>query len=143
MRHIDHITEAYLLLADRYDRVRQVVQPVLVKGQWIISLRNYVSALVYQARTQIEQKLITSQFLQFEPKPDYLFWFDIDPRQAMERILSRQQQTGEPLGKFESHKYLADKRKKYQTVMHGISHVAVNAALSIDQIHQQIIRTIF
>src|SRR3989338_5832562 len=46
-RSIDHITEIYLLLADRWDRERQVFKPALARGEWVISLRNSLSALDY------------------------------------------------------------------------------------------------
>jgi len=68
-RAIDAVTETYLLLADRSSRVKQLIVPALEKGEWIISLRNYVSALVYQGKTPRDRAWIRKEFLRFEPKP--------------------------------------------------------------------------
>lgn len=141
-RGIDHITEIYLLLADRADRVRQVIKPALEKGEWVISLRNSVSALVYQAKTPQERDWVTSEFSSFEPTPDHLFFFDITPEEAMARITNRHEETGEPLGKFETLDHLAQKRTSYQEVLKSMSHIRLDATQSIETIHQNITRSI-
>lgn len=133
-RTIDALTETYLLLADRSSRVRQVIVAALEKGEWVISLRNYVSALVYQGKTLRDRTWIQKEFFRFEPEPDFLFYFDITPRDAMKRILLR----GEPLGKFETPALLNEKRKKYKSVLKKIAHITINAGLSINSIHQKI-----
>jgi dTMP kinase len=134
-RSIDALTETYLLLADRSSRVRQQIRPALEKGEWVISLRNYVSALVYQGKTEKDWTWITNEFLRFEPKPDYLFYFDITPGDAMKRILLR----GEPLGKFETPTLLNEKRKNYKKILQAIPHITVDASQSIERIHRGII----
>jgi len=134
-RAIDEVTETYLLLADRSSRVRQVIIPVLEKGEWVISLRNYVSALVYQGKTPRDRAWIAKEFLRFEPKTDFLFYFDITPKDAMKRILLR----GEPLGKFETLELLQEKRKKYRDVLKHIPHITTDANESIERIHHNII----
>ncbi|MDP1722786.1 MAG: dTMP kinase [Candidatus Gottesmanbacteria bacterium] len=137
-RSIDHITEIYLLLADRSDRVRQVIKPALEKGEWVICLRNWISALVYQAKTSKERTLVTQEFTRFEPTPDHLFFFDITPEAALARITKRHNETGEPLGKFETLDHLANKRATYQSVLKSIKHVQIDASQPITTIHQQI-----
>lgn len=137
-RSIDHITELYLLLADRSDRVRQVIKPELEKGEWVISLRNWISALVYQAQTPEERKWVTKEFARFEPASDLLFFFDLTPEQAMARITKRHNETGEPLGKFETLAHLAQKRSAYQEVLRSLPHIRIDASQSIETIHQDI-----
>lgn len=137
-RSIDHITEMYLLLADRSDRVRQVIKPAISKGEWVISLRNWVSALVYQAKTAEERAWVTQEFSRFEPTPDYLFFFDLTPEEAMTRITKRHQETGEPLGKFETLEHLSQKRASYQEVLQSLPHIRIDANQSIETIHQHI-----
>lgn len=133
-RSIDHITEIYLLLADRSDRVRQVIKPALTKGEWVISLRNSLSALVYQAKTAEERAWVTQEFSRFEPKPDYLFFFDITPEAAIARIMKRHEETKEPLGKFETPEFLAQKRNAYLSVLKSIKHTRIDAHQSIKNI---------
>jgi len=110
-RQIDHVSEAYFLLADCYNRVRQVIKPALARGEWIIGLRNWVSALIYQAKTPADRQYLKKEFLWFEPPPDLLFFFEISPQKALARIKARHYQTGEPLGKFETLNLLAEKGK--------------------------------
>lgn len=139
-RAIDAVTEIYLLLADRSSRVRQLIVPALKKGEWVISLRNYVSALVYQAKSDKDRRWITKEFLRFEPKPQCLFYFDIIPKAAMERVMERHTATGEPLGKFETPALLNEKRKNYQNVLQHIPHITIDAGASIDEIHRKVLK---
>ena len=141
-RSIDAVTEFYLLLADRHDRVSQVIQPALDRGEWVISLRNYVSALVYQAKTPKEVKWMKDEFFRFEPNPDVLFHFDITPEAALKRIMERHEKTGEAIGKFENPKALEEKRARFLEILSDIPHVAIDASLSIEAIHEKIINSI-
>ncbi len=141
-RRIDAATEVYLLLADRYDRVRQLIVPALSRGEWVISLRSWVSALVYQGSNTNDRAWIAHEFSHFEPRPDYLFWFDITPDGAIERIAKRHRETGEPMGKFETPKLLTDKRNAYARILKTIPHTRINAAESIDTIHKRIVESI-
>jgi dTMP kinase len=137
-RAIDEVTETYLLLADRSSRIRQVIVPALEKGEWVISLRNHVSALVYQGKTPRGRAWIAKEFLRFEPKPDFLFYFDITPKDAMKRILLR----GEPLGKFETPDLLNEKRNNYRKVLKNIPHITIDASSSINEIHRNVLKYI-
>lgn len=119
-----------ILARDRKDVVDHIILPSLAKGEWVISLRNYISAYVYQGDgKEIEE---------FDPKPDYLFYFDIDPEVSMKRIVSR----GEILGKYETPKLLHEKRKKYKTVLQNIPHIDIDASQSIQSIHKEILLVI-
>ena len=139
LRNIDRLTEVYLLMADRSDRVRQIIQPALKRGDWVISLRNYVSALVYQGRSEKDRDWISREFAHFEPQPDYLFYFDIDPVHVLSRIKKRYQETGEALGSFEKRELLEEKLAAYKKVLQMIPHITIDANLSIETIHSEII----
>jgi dTMP kinase len=141
-RKIDAMTEVYLLLADRYDRVRQVIIPALDAGEWVISLRNVVSALVYQGKTEGDRHFIAHEFSHFEPAPDFLFWFDMTPQEAIARIEKRHQKTGEPLGKFETPALLVKKRNDYRQVLRNVDHIRISAASSIEDIHSHIAKAL-
>lgn len=127
LRKASSVGEQIKLLAqDREDRVKKVIRPTILRGEWIISLRNYVSAMVYQGDTGIIKKIDIS--------PDYLFYFDISPKVAMERIVSR----GETRGKYEKLMVLEEKRKKYQEVLKNIPHIRIDASQSIDRVSARI-----
>lgn len=142
-RSIDHITELYLLLADRSDRVRQVINPALTRGEWVISLRNSLSALVYQTKTPEERAWATKEFSRFEPKADLLFFFDITPEAAITRIKKRHDETGEAIGKFETPGHLAQKRAAYLSVLKSIKHTRIDAHQSIKNISTLVKENIF
>ena len=137
-RNIDHVSEAYFLLADRYNRVQEVIKPALEKGEWVISLRNWISVLVYQAKTPSDRDYLTKEFAWFEPKADYLFYFDLDADLALERIKKR----GEAFGFFESREKLRDKRNAYQQVLRTIPYIMIDASASIESIHLRITKQI-
>ncbi len=141
-RNITPLIEVYLLLADRSSRVHQIIKPALAKGEWVISLRNYVSALVYQGKTEDERMWISKEFARFEPKHDCLFYFDIAPRAAMARVMARHTKTGEAIGKFETRKLMIEKRRAYQKVLKNIPHVTIDADHTIDEIHQKVVKYI-
>ncbi len=115
-----------LLARDRSDRVQHVIRPALGRGQWIISLRNYVSAYVYQGDGAAVKKV--------DLEPDYVFYFDLEPRISMQRILAR----GETLGKYETPALLHEKRKKYQDVLKNIPHMTIDASRTIALIQSDI-----
>lgn len=142
-RHIDATTEVYLLLADRYDRVRQVITPTLAKGQWVISLRNAISAEVYQGTTTQMREWVRKEFSRFEPMPYKLFHFTITPEQALKRIMKRYKETGETIGHFENPKALEAKSRAYRNVLRDIPHISIDAAEDIPTIHKKIISSLF
>jgi dTMP kinase len=119
-----------LLAHDRKKIVDSVIIPALAKGQWVISLRNYVSAMVYQGDKEKVKKI--------DIQPDVLFYFDILPDIAMERIISR----GETRGKYEKINLLTEKRKKYKEVLSHIPHITIDAVASIDDIHKKVMKCI-
>lgn len=137
-RKIDHISEVYFLLADRADRVRQIILPALARGEWVISLRSWISALVYQGKTDDERNWIAHEFSHVEPQGDTVFFFDITPKAALVRIMKRHQDTGEALGKFETPERLKEKKEAYEEVLSQVPHVRVDAGATIQNIHAEI-----
>lgn len=138
-RSIDHIAETYLLLADRQSRVRQMILPALAQGQWVMSLRSWVSAQVYQGKTEKDTVWIKQEFARFEPNPDYVFYFDIDPDMAFKRAKTRHEKTGEPMGTFETKELLHKMRNRYRHVLKFIPHTTIDASGSVAEVHQTII----
>jgi len=119
-----------LLAKDRKYNVDTNITPAIARGQWVISLRNYISAYVYQGNGKEVEAI--------DLRPDYLFYFDIDPTVSMKRILSR----GEILGKYETPKLLNEKRKKYKKILQRIPHITIDASGDIQSIHKIIIKYI-
>lgn len=141
-RNIDNIGEVYLLLSDRYSRVQQIINPALDSGTWIVGLRNWISAVVYQGKSKSERDWINQEFHRFEPSHDLLFYFDISAKVAYQRVLLRHQKTNESLGKFETPDLLTEKCQKYRRIIRQVPHITLNAELDIRTIHRQIINKI-
>ncbi|MBI5613415.1 dTMP kinase [Candidatus Gottesmanbacteria bacterium] len=143
-RRGDWKTLVYLLLADRYCWVNEKIKPALLKGEWVISLRSYISALVYQGESVTDRAWIQRQFAEFEPVPSSLFYFDIDPKIALTRIMTRHEKTGEPLGSYETRKLLTKMRNRYLSVIQTVelhSHT-LDAAHSVKNLHKEILTVI-
>lgn len=117
-----------LLANDRRDRVDHVIVPALDRGEWVISLRNYISTYVYQGDGKEVEAV--------DVQPDVLFLFDIDPAISMKRIVSR----GEILGIYETPALLEEKRNKYKQVVKNITHVTIDAGKSIDEVHKNVLK---
>ena len=141
-RRIDSTTIVYLLLADRNDRVEQIIKPALKRGEWVLSLRSWISALVYQGETPAQRVWISHQFSELEPRPDFLFYFDIDPEIALARINKRHESTGERLGTFETLHHLQEKRNAYEQILPSLPHHRINARLTSNEMQQAVLQQI-
>jgi dTMP kinase len=136
---IDPMVEAFLLVADRLDHVQRFIMPALKKGEWVISLRCYLSALVYQAKTKEEVALVNFLFSWFRPTPDRIFFFDLKPETALSRVRKRHRETGEEYGKFEKLKLLAQKRARYKKLLKQIPNTTtIDASKPVEGVFEQV-----
>lgn len=87
----DPVVTLFLLMADRYKLIQKTVIPSLQSGIVVLSVRSFLSTLVYQ-----ENEMYDSMFLalahQFVPAPDLVILYDIDPDIAFKRIQKRDRQ---------------------------------------------------
>ena len=88
--------EMLLFLADRAQHVREVVQPALQRGDWILCDRYSDSTLAYQlaarklgAADEHLRQMLT--FAECGVTPDLTLWFDLPVSAALERMRQRQQ----------------------------------------------------
>lgn len=139
----DSFSEVFFFIADRYNVIQNKIMPALNQGKIVISLRNYISSLVYQAITQYQHDLIKYLYSTFEPIPDAIFYFDLKAEIALSRIEKRIKETGESKGKFEKIKLLKDKRKKYEHILNKYKNVfRLDASKSIDELHKHIVNSL-
>jgi dTMP kinase len=78
----------YLLMADRYQLMKEKVRPALEAGKIVISDRSFISTLVYQCENDYEVAA-TAFDHRFSLLPDLLILFDVEPPIAWERITNR------------------------------------------------------
>ena len=81
-------TEALLYTADRYEHVRNIVEPALKKGQIVLSNRYFYSTLAYQGAMGVDLDWIR-EMNRFAPKPDAAILLDILPEFSLQRLRRR------------------------------------------------------
>ena len=81
-------TEALLYTADRYEHVKNVVEPALRKGQIVLSNRYFYSTLAYQGAMGVDLDWIR-EMNRFAPKPDAAILLDILPEFSLQRLKRR------------------------------------------------------
>jgi len=81
-------TEALLYTADRYEHVRNIVEPALKKGQIVLSNRYFYSTLAYQGAMGVDLDWIR-EMNRFAPKPDAAILLDILPEFSLRRLKRR------------------------------------------------------
>jgi dTMP kinase len=81
-------TEALLYTADRYEHVRNIVEPALKKGQIVLSNRYFYSTLAYQGAMGADLDWIR-EMNRFAPRPDAAILLDILPEFSLRRLKRR------------------------------------------------------
>ncbi|CAL4321799.1 Thymidylate kinase [Buchnera aphidicola (Periphyllus testudinaceus)] len=88
---LNKYSELLLLYSARFQLLKNVIQPQLKKGNWIISDRHNLSSIAYQGGQGIKNSLIydlikiTNKFA----KPDLTIFFDIKQEIGLNRIILR------------------------------------------------------
>ncbi len=84
----------YLLMADRYQLMKEKVEPALEADKVVISDRCFISTLVYQGGGDDYEMAVTAFDHRFTLLPDLLILFDVEPEVAWRRIENRRQSRG-------------------------------------------------
>jgi dTMP kinase len=82
------ILRMYGIIGDRQQQIMDKTINALKKGFIVISVRSYLSMLVYQCETEINQ-LYVNYLHQFVPKPDCVIIYDLDEQTCYKRINER------------------------------------------------------
>lgn len=94
---MDAMTEALLVFAARRDHLRQVIEPALAKGDWVLCDRFTDATFAYQGAGRgfsLETLSILEHWVQtvqgetgvFLRQPDLTLWFDLPPEIAARRL---------------------------------------------------------
>lgn len=96
-----------LIMADRYEQIQGIVKPALDRGEIVVSVRSFVSTLIYQC-TDASDRAATVFVHRFVPTPDLVLLCDLDAETAWQRIQSRKEQRGmyEKIDLLEPHRAL-------------------------------------
>lgn len=98
------LAELLLYLADRYQHLREVIEPSLQKGLVVLSDRYHDATLAYQGWARgigVERTDRIAALLEI-PRPDITVLIDVPVELGLERARTRNLETGDPLGRFEA-----------------------------------------
>lgn len=141
---MDGICETLLNFAARRDHIEKLIKPSLNQGQIVISDRFFDSTIAYQGYGHNVDSLVIQNIHEAaigKFKPDITFLIDVNVEQAFERIKARQ----------DNNRYEKMDKNFHQKVHDGFLTIAKNNSKriviidgnqTIEQIHQQIIKTI-
>ncbi len=118
-------TTMFLLLADRYQLIRSQVLPALEQGKVVISVRSYISTMVYQ-RSSVYSPTEIAFLHSFVPLPDVVILYDLEPSVAYTRICARAEKEKRRLSERENMEDLPTLRERYLKVCDDLPGVKIN-----------------
>ncbi len=121
------------LLQDRREHVRDVIEPALERGAWVLLDRYYLSMMAYQGASGISVEDIREWNEAFATVPDIAFWLDIPLETAVERMRAR----GNVADAFEHEPFLQACMNIYSAMEMPWLH-RVEADGSIEEIHARV-----
>jgi len=140
-----HLMELFFYITDRARIMERETLPALKEGKTVISVRSFISTLVYETTNEQERALV--HFLHAltlnVPKPDSVIYLDVPEKEAFARIQKRHQEKGEPLSKFEKLDKLRCNRVNYVEVLRDFENVInIDGSPSIDLVHQGVMEVL-
>ncbi len=99
--------ELLLMFAARAQHIQEKIKPALAAGKWVISDRFTDATYAYQGGARggdFERIAQIEQWVQQGFQPNLTFIFDLSVKEGMARVLSRSQQTGQTIDRFEQEK---------------------------------------
>ncbi len=137
---INNLEELLLLMAARSNHINEVIIPNLKKGKIVITDRYADSSFVYQGyvnefgikRVQKLHKELLNNFF-----PHYTFIFKISPKEIIKRLKQRKVKN-----KYDKSNLLFHQKviQGYKKIANPKRYITVNASLSKDIIHKNIIK---
>ena len=138
-KDISELTELFLYLADRSQHLKEVIEPSLRKGVWVISDRFYDATLAYQGFGRGISKdfiLMLNDKICGNIKPDVTFLLDCPVEIAMKRRSKREFDQNQLRFEQESISFHERVRKGYLWIAEQFRErvVLVDATLSVEDI---------
>ena len=136
----DSFLRRFILLADRYELVKNVIIPAIDKGNIVVSNRSFISFLVYQCFNKVSGAYDNLDFSEmayihrFVPVPDLIILYDLDAKEAMRRIEAREKKKSW----FETPELLPIHREKYLSIIRsgkfGMQTALINSNVPIENV---------
>jgi dTMP kinase len=130
----------FLYMAARAQLVREVIQPALAEGHWVISDRFLMSNIVYQGHAggiDIDAVRKIGEIATCNIKPDLTLILDIDPDTASARM-------DRPLDRLESRgdAYREKVRNGYHSESQSQNTILIDATTNVEEVQSQVITTV-
>ena len=137
---LDDWAEVFLFAAQRAELARDVIEPALAAGTWVVSDRSYYSSIAYQGRArglgEDRVRMINETGLD-GVIPDFVFVLDVDPGVALDR-----QDSPDRIGK-EGIDFQKAVRDSYLDLAENEDKVTVlDGALTVEEIISQILEVV-
>ncbi len=146
---ISVITLQFLFIANRSNHVEKLIEPSLKAGKTVITDRYWMTTAAYGSAFSKETDIDMNYFMAIHkvfPKPDVIFFIDVDPDTAYERITERGVQrsiTGgvkrERFDKLDTLKLLHHNYKKLEKKYDGLW-ININGNRDRETINKEIIK---
>ena len=111
--------ELAAFIADRREHVETLIRPALARGALVVIDRYYYSTVAYQGARGLDPMTLLKMNRDFAPIPDLVVLVDVEPKAALERIVSR----GEGQDLFENLAALTKVRALFLSLVDA--HIAV------------------
>ena len=146
----DAVAEALLYYADRRVHMQQKVLPALNKGEWVISDRFADSTMAYQYygyNKRLSKEMLNNLYEMTVGNfyPDLTIILDIDPKVGLQRSIARNNQTQANETRHESREteFHENLRRGFLEIAKTADrYVVLNADVSIEDLHKQIVAVI-
>lgn len=138
---LDEWAEVFLFAAQRAELAREVIEPALASGKWVVSDRTYYSSIAYQGRArglgEHEVREINELGLG-GTVPDHVFVLDVDPAAALAR-----QHREDRIGK-EGIRFQAEVRTAYLDLARAEPDrvIVLAGALSVEEMVERILEVV-
>lgn len=140
---LDDRSELLLLYTARIQLLKQVIEPALQKGIWVIADRFELSTMAYQGGGRgLDQEMIShlSSFALQGLKPDLTLYLDISPEEGLQRVKSRGELDRIEQQSIEFFHRVHDSYLQYIKMNPYI--VSINASLTLKKVHQALQKAI-
>ncbi|KTC93318.1 dTMP kinase [Legionella cincinnatiensis] len=140
---LDDRSELLLLYTARIQLLKQVIEPALQKGIWVIADRFELSTMAYQGGGRgLDQEMIShlSSFALQGLKPDLTLYLDISPEEGLQRVKSRGELDRIEQQSIEFFHRVHDSYLQYIKMNPYI--VSINASLPLKKVHQALQKAI-
>lgn len=135
---------SYCLLCDLWKNTNEIIIPELEKGNFVVSERYWESSLIY-APLLGRNAVMIERCLSVFPTPELMFFLDIEPEVAHNRIFQRDKGNGECIAEKDSLEIMYKAREQYKNFAASnirCKRIDVNG-LSPNEVHEKIINHIY